>query len=97
MKAKLTDLLKTTFNEQYEKRSMITHQHTAEYLIANGVVVQEHGRWEEWWPGDIALIMTGEEMLYRCSVCDAKYPDVEAYRYCPHCGNPMDGEANGNG
>ena len=26
MKAKLTELLKTTFNEQYEKRHMITHQ-----------------------------------------------------------------------
>ena len=91
MRAKLTELLKTTFNEQYEKRRMITHQHTADFLIANGVVVHEHGRWEEWWPG-ISLIMTGEEMLYRCSCCDAKYPDVEAYRYCPHCGNPMDGE-----
>lgn len=41
MRAKLTELLKTTFNEQYEKRHMITHQHTADFLIANGVVVQE--------------------------------------------------------
>lgn len=49
------------------------------------------GRWEEWWPGDCALIMTGEEKLYRCSVCDAKYPDVEGFDFCPHCGNPMDG------
>ena len=55
-----------------------------------------HGRWEEWWPG-IALIMTGEEMLYRCSACDAKYPDVEGYKYCPHCGAKMDGERNDNG
>ena len=52
----------------------------ADHLIANGVtfandnnvggkvipVAQKHGRWEEWWPG-ISLIMTGEEMLYRCS------------------------------
>ena len=51
--------------------------------------VQKHGRWEEWWPG-ISLIMTGEEMLYRCSCCDAKYPDVEAYKFCPHCGAMMD-------
>lgn len=53
-----------------------------------------HGRWEEWWPG-ISLIMTGEEMLYRCSACDAKYPDVEGYRHCPNCGAKMDGEPDG--
>lgn len=52
-----------------------------------------HGRWEEWWPG-ISLIMTGEEMLYRCSACDAKYPDVENYKYCPNCGAKMDGGEN---
>ena len=49
-----------------------------------------HGRWEDWWPG-IGLIMTGEEMLYRCSVCDAKYSTVEN-KYCPNCGAKMDGE-----
>ena len=48
-----------------------------------------HGRFEEWWPPK-HMILTGEEMLYRCSVCDAKYADVEGYRYCPYCGNPMD-------
>lgn len=48
-----------------------------------------HGGWEEWWPG-ISLIMTGEEMLYRCSICDAKYADVEGYKYCPKCGAKMD-------
>ena len=49
-----------------------------------------HAHWEEWWPGDCALIMTGEEMLYRCSACDAKYPDVEGFKYCPHCAAKMD-------
>ena len=53
-----------------------------------------HGRWEEWWPG-ISLIMTGEEMLYRCSACDAKYADIEGYKYCPNCGAKMDGDRNG--
>ena len=53
-----------------------------------------HGQWEEWWPG-ITMIMTGEEMLYRCSVCDAKYPNIEGYRYCPRCGAKMDGDGNG--
>lgn len=49
-----------------------------------------HGRWVEWYP-PMHMIMTGEELLYRCSACDAKYPDVEGYRYCPHCGAKMDG------
>lgn len=50
-----------------------------------------HGHWIEWHP-PMRMIMTGEELLYRCSVCDAKYPDVEGYRYCPHCGARMDGD-----
>lgn len=50
-----------------------------------------HAHWEEWFPGDCALIMTGEEMLYRCPVCDAKYPDVEGFKFCPHCAAKMDG------
>lgn len=54
-----------------------------------------HGRWEQWWPG-ISLIMTGEEMLYRCSVCDAKYADVEGHVFCPNCGARMDGAADKN-
>lgn len=53
----------------------------------------KHGRWEEWWPC-ICLIMTGEEMLYRCSVCDAKYADIEGKNYCPNCGAKMDLEVD---
>lgn len=54
-----------------------------------------HGRWIKWYP-PTHMIMTGEEMIYRCSVCDAKYPDVEGYKYCPHCGSMMDKEENRN-
>lgn len=51
-----------------------------------------HAHWEEWWPGDCALIMTGEEMLYRCTHCDAKFSDIENKRYCSWCGAMMDEE-----
>ena len=54
-----------------------------------------HGRWVEWYP-PMHMILTGEELLYRCSACDAKYPDVEGYRYCPHCGAFVDGERKDN-
>ena len=50
--------------------------------------------WDEWWPGECSLIMTGEEMLYQCSACTAKFSDVEEFRYCPHCGAFMDGGAD---
>lgn len=50
-----------------------------------------HAHWDEWWPGDCALIMTGEEMLYQCSACTAKFSDVEGFQYCPHCGALMEG------
>ena len=56
-----------------------------------------HANWEEWWPGDCALIMTGEEMLYRCTHCDAKFSDIENKRYCPWCGAFMDEERKANG
>ncbi|WP_270248956.1 ParB N-terminal domain-containing protein [Ruthenibacterium lactatiformans] len=48
-----------------------------------------HGEWKEWWPSSCALIMTGEEMLYRCTRCDAKYADTS--NFCPNCGAKMDG------
>ena len=47
------------------------------------------GEWKEWWPGSCALIMTGEEVLYRCTRCDAKYADTS--NFCPNCGAKMDG------
>lgn len=45
------------------------------------------GKWEEWWPGDCALIMTGEEMLWMCSKCNAKF--LEQSNFCPNCGADM--------
>ena len=61
-------------------------------IPAADVAPVRRGNWEEWWPG-IAEIMTGEEMLYRCSACDAKYADIDGYKYCPYCGAKMDKEA----
>ena len=58
-------------------------------IIVDAVPVR-HGRWEEWLPG-MSVILTGEEMLYMCSNCTAKYEDVEGMRYCPNCGADMRG------
>ena len=59
-------------------------------IPAADVAPVRRGNWEEWWPG-VTEIMTGEEMLYRCSACDAKYADINGYKYCPYCGAKMDG------
>ena len=48
-----------------------------------------HAKWEEWWPPK-PMILTGEEMLYRCSACTAKYSNVEGFNYCPFCGAQME-------
>ena len=42
MKEKLIELLIKTFDEQYEKRRLITAQHTAEFLIENGVTLADY-------------------------------------------------------
>ena len=39
MRDRLIEILTKTFDEQYEKRRLITPQHTADYLLANGVIV----------------------------------------------------------
>ena len=58
-------------------------------ISAADVAPVVHAEWVEWFPGDIALIMTGEEMLWECSHCTAKY--AERSNYCPNCGSRMDG------
>ena len=54
------------------------------------VVEAVNAEWVEWYPPK-EYILTGEELLYCCSNCDAKYLDVEGYKYCPYCGAEMDG------
>lgn len=63
----------------------------ADHLIANGVTVREHGRWEK-----IA------HYPYYCSCCGEIAPlDCEGeshYKsnFCPNCGADMRGEEDGN-
>ena len=41
VREKLIEILENSFEKQYEKLCLLTAQHTAEDLIANGVTVQE--------------------------------------------------------
>ena len=87
-------MLEESFEEQHEMRRMITPSHTAKYLIANGVTVQKHGRWEiilDEWDCEFA----------KCSACGGEFYDLEdtidtLMNYCPNCGAKMDGERKEN-
>lgn len=61
----------------------------ADYLIANGVTVQEQGRWTE--NQHISYDDMREEDVYwytyTCSVCGGEA--MNSFDYCPFCGNPM--------
>ena len=54
-------------------------------------VEAKRAEWIKWYP-PMEFILTGEELLYCCSNCDAKYTDVKGYKYCPFCGAFIDGE-----
>ena len=101
VREKLVEFLNNSFVEQYEKRCLLTAQHTATDLIANGVTVQECGYW-------ISLTDCANAGVY-CSVCNKKvYKEDYAWcnrknklrsDYCPHCGakmlpQPPKGETN---
>ena len=60
-------------------------------LPAVDAVEVVHAKWVEWWPPK-NMILTGEEVLFVCSKCTAKYDSKENMRYCPNCGARMDGE-----
>lgn len=93
--------------EYIERESLRDALYDADAITMSGVKILNqfpaadvapvvHGRWDEWYP-PMHMILTGEEMLYRCSSCDAKYSDVEGFRFCPHCGARMDFEVMDNG
>ena len=94
VREKLVELLKGSklcskrFDDQYSDRTIAI---IADYLIANGVTVQECGYW-------ISLTDCANAGVY-CSVCHKKvYKEDYAWcnrknklrsDYCPHCGAKM--------
>ena len=87
IKEKLMELLDIMFNGEY----CIDKTEAAEFLIANGVTVQECGQW-------VSLTDCANAGVY-CSVCHKKvYKEDYAWcnrknklrsDYCPHCGAKM--------
>ena len=87
IKEKLVELLDGMFNGEY----CIDKTEAADFLIANGVTVQECGYW-------VSLTDCANAGVY-CSVCHKKvYKEDYAWcnrknklrsNYCPHCGAKM--------
>ena len=61
-----------------------TSAEIADHLIANGVVIQKQGEWEESTNYDVGF--------WVCSVCNFTSEATAAsklYKYCPNCGAKM--------
>jgi rubrerythrin len=78
------------FDEEYEKRHLITPANTAEKLTEKGYRKETQGEWIEHdddWCG----------AFYTCSVCKCDWvtidgtPSENNMRYCPECGAYMKG------
>jgi DNA-directed RNA polymerase subunit RPC12/RpoP len=84
VKEKLVELLYDAMFFEGYGRELCEKQ--ADHLIANGVVVQECGRWED------------DHGDYVCSCCHTAFTDEIVWivrgesnepNYCPHCGAKM--------
>lgn len=67
------------FDEEYEKRRLITPQNTAEKMTAKGYRKQKVGRW------------VTEDYIAYCTICEIGR-NIEtqfAWEYCPYCGAKM--------
>ena len=82
--------LSEIFNEEYEKRRLITPQNTAEKMTAKGYRKQSEGEWILHKPR-----RENRNATYKCSVCgklcSSYYNDVGEWKCCPHCFAKMKG------
>lgn len=73
------------FDEEYEKRWLITPKNTAEKMTAKGYRKQSEGVW---------IKKYDKAPRYVCSVCNHLFNNKE-YKYCPNCGAKMKGAEDG--
>ena len=95
MKEQIEEMLKDLteiFDEEYEKRRLITPQNTAEKMTAKGYRKQSEGEWV--WKTKIEP--RAQNRLY-CSACDEECLAKNNYyvksNFCPKCGAKMKGES----
>lgn len=77
---------------RHVEKGLMSHEELLAYIAEAPTIEAKpvvHAHWKEWYPPK-EFILTGEEKLYICSNCDAKYSDIENQRFCPWCGAQMD-------
>lgn len=79
MKDNLIELLNKSFEEQHNKRGLITAKHTADYLLANGVTIPKTGHW--------IIRITSDDILAECSEC--RVCGNPHWKVCPVCETRM--------
>ena len=79
------------FDEEYEKRRLITADFTAEKMTAKGYRKQSEGEWG-------LVVDYGESKKVECSVCEKQFffmkkgqLNIDRMPYCPKCGAKMKG------
>ena len=86
MREKLIELLGNSFDKQYSKRGLLTAPHTADDLIANGVVVSKMETTTKWIPvterlpeeSGLCLVYTARGMAMGMDY-SAKYKQFNMY------------------
>jgi hypothetical protein len=87
MRDRLIELLNKQRNGK--KKVVLSYGEFADFLLANGVIVQAHGHWIEQSDG-------WDGVLYTCSACRCDWCTIDGtpvennMRYCPECGARMD-------
>lgn len=91
---RLVELLKAKYDHYCDQCGVNKQtdyiENLAKYLIAHGVTVQKHGRWEDY---------VNIKGVVRCSECNDTYiyrewVDEGKWYYCPNCGAKMDLEVS---
>lgn len=72
-----------------DKPITIENHNLVDYLISNGVTIQNNGRWISKEHDD----GFGKYSLYHCSECDN--PSAKERKFCAECGAKMDGGTAG--
>ena len=73
------------FDEEYEKRRLITPQNTAEKLFAKGYCKQSVGEWK-WIADDDCICSACGKVFYTADNADA---GTTLWNFCPNCGARM--------
>lgn len=92
---RLIELICACGDDALNKHIPLTADKMADYLIANGVTVQKHGRWisEKCNHKPYRIKNPEKWVIYKCSACGYSNGRKQT-NFCPNCGVYMKGDAD---